>query len=58
MEKPGAIVSLFATGHVNIQRGGSGNFGVGLFRAWFPTALLSPWGGSAASRRSPVSPAS
>lgn len=29
MEKPGAIVSVFANGHVNIQRGGSGNFGEG-----------------------------
>jgi hypothetical protein len=40
MVKPGAIVSVFANGHVNIQRGGSGNFGEG------PAARLLPYGSS------------
>jgi hypothetical protein len=40
MEKPGAIVSLFANGHVNIDRRGAGNFGVG------PVPRLLPYGSS------------
>jgi hypothetical protein len=45
IEKPGAIASVFANGHVTINRAGSGNFGEG------PPFRLLPYGSSATAGR-------